>query len=166
MCSTDKLIGATQGGLILGREELIAKCRRHPLMRALRVGKETYAIVAATLRAFATNKQEECVPVYRMLATPLDVLRTRAERLVGGTQCTIVESRCALGGGTTPTETIASIAIEVPGSASELQSRFLRNDPPIVGRVQNDRFTIDVRTLQESDLTQVAAALTWGQTPR
>src|SRR5687768_12223760 len=47
-CSTDKLIGATQGGLILGSEELIAKCRSHPLMRALRVGKETYAVVAST----------------------------------------------------------------------------------------------------------------------
>ncbi|HEY0371500.1 MAG TPA: L-seryl-tRNA(Sec) selenium transferase [Thermoanaerobaculia bacterium] len=158
-CSTDKLIGATQGGLILGREELIAKCRRHPLMRALRVGKETYAIVAATLRAFATKKYEDCVPVYRMLSTPMDVLRARAEMLAGRQQLPIVESRCALGGGTTPTETIASLAVEVPGNANELQTRFLRNDPPIVGRVQNDRFTIDVRTLQESDLTQVAAAL-------
>jgi L-seryl-tRNA(Ser) seleniumtransferase len=158
-CSTDKLIGATQGGLILGREELIAKCRRHPLMRALRVGKETYAIVAATLRAFATRKHEECVPVYRMLSTPLDVLRARAEMLAATRNVAIVETRCALGGGTTPTETIASIALEIPGNASELQTRFLRNDPPIAGRVQNDRFTIDVRTLQESDLTQVAAAL-------
>jgi L-seryl-tRNA(Ser) seleniumtransferase len=158
-CSTDKLIGATQGGLLLGTEALIAKCRRHPLMRALRVGKETYAIVAATLRAFATKKHEECIPIYRMLAAPLELLRTRAELLVRGTQCTLVESRCALGGGTTPTETIASIAIAVPGNASELQMRFLHNDPPIVGRVQNDRFTLDVRTLQESDLTQVAAAL-------
>ncbi len=159
-CSTDKLIGATQGGLILGREELIAKCRRHPLMRALRVGKETYAIVAATLRAFATKKHEECVPVYRMLSTSMEVLRARAEMLAGQRHLRIVESRCALGGGTTPTETIASIALEVPGNASELQTRFLRNDPPIVGRVQNDRFSIDVRTLQESDLSQVAAALT------
>lgn len=158
-CSTDKLIGATQGGLILGREELIAKCRRHPLMRALRVGKETYAIVAATLRAFATKKHEECVPVYRMLATPMDVLRARAEMLAGRRDLRIVESRCALGGGTTPTETIPSIALEVPGNAGELQARFLRNTPPIVGRVQNDRFSIDVRTLQESDLSQVAAAL-------
>lgn len=159
MCSTDKLIGATQGGLIFGREELIAKCRRHPLMRALRAGKETYAVVAATLRAFATRKHEECVPVYRMLSTPLETLRTRAEMLVRGTPCSIVESRCALGGGTTPTETMASIAVQVPGNAGELQARFLRNDPPIAGRVQNDRFTIDVRTLQESDLTRVAAAL-------
>jgi L-seryl-tRNA(Ser) seleniumtransferase len=158
-CSTDKLIGATQGGLILGREELIARCRRHPLMRALRVGKETYAIVAATLRAFATRKYEECVPVYRMLSTPLELLRTRAELLVRGTHCTIIESRCALGGGTTPTETIPSIAVEVPGNAGELQSRFLAGDPPIVGRIHNDRFTIDVRTLQETDLTQVGEAL-------
>jgi L-seryl-tRNA(Ser) seleniumtransferase len=161
-CSTDKLIGATQGGLILGREELIARCRSHPLMRALRVGKETYAIVAATLRAFATKRYEEAVPVYRMLSTPLDLLRTRAELLVRGTTCAIVDSRCALGGGTTPTGTIPSIAVAVPGNASELQARFLANDPPIVGRVQNDRFTLDVRTLQETDLTQVGAALRGG----
>jgi L-seryl-tRNA(Ser) seleniumtransferase len=158
-CSTDKLIGASQGGLLLGSEELIAKCRRHPLMRALRVGKETYAIVAATLRAFATAKHEERIPIYRMLAAPLDVLRTRAEHLVRGTRCTIVDSRCALGGGTTPTETIASIAVEVPGDANVLSTRFLRNDPPIVGRIQNDRFTIDVRSVLSADLTCLGAAL-------
>jgi L-seryl-tRNA(Ser) seleniumtransferase len=158
-CSTDKLIGATQGGLIAGSEEVIAKCRRHPLMRALRVGKETYAIVAATLRAFATQKHEERIPIYRMLAAPLDLLRARAGDLVRGTGAAFIDSRCALGGGTTPTETIASIAIEVPGDANELQSKFLANATPIVGRIQNDRFTIDVRTLLESDLTTVAAAL-------
>ena len=158
-CSTDKLIGATQGGLILGRAELVAKCRRHPLMRALRVGKETYAIVAATLRAFATQKYEEVIPIYRMLSTPLDVLRTRAEPVIRDTRCRLVDSRCALGGGTTPTETTASIAIEVPGNASELQSRFLRNDPPVVGRVHEDRFTLDVRTLLEPDLPVVASVL-------
>jgi L-seryl-tRNA(Ser) seleniumtransferase len=158
-CSTDKLLGATQGGLLLGSEEQIAKCRRHPLMRALRVGKETYAVVAATLRAFATAKHEKRIPIYRMLATPLDVLRARAEHLIRNTRCTLVESRCLLGGGTTPTETIASIAVDVPGDANALYMRFLRNDPPVVGRIRNDRFTIDVRTLLETDLTNLAAAL-------
>lgn len=158
-CSTDKLIGATQGGLILGREDLVAKCRRHPLMRALRAGKESYAVVAATLRAFATQKHEERIPIYRMLAAPLALLRGRAEEIARGTACRVVESRCALGGGTTPSETIPSIAIEVPGNANEMQAKFLRNAPPIVGRIQNDRFSIDVRTLLESDLTNVAAAL-------
>ena len=158
-CSTDKLLGATQGGLILGREELIAKCWRHPLMRALRVGKETYAVVAATLRAFATGKHEERIPIYRMLATPLDLLRSRGEQVIRHTTARLIDSRCALGGGTTPTETMPSVAIEVPGDANALHARFLQNDPPIVGRIQNDRFTLDLRTLQESDLGAVAAAI-------
>jgi len=156
-CSTDKLIGATQGGLILGREEIIAKVRGHPLMRALRVGKETFAVVAATLRAFATAKQEERIPIYRMLATPLDALRARAESLVRDTSARVIESRCALGGGTTPTETIASIAIEVPGNANETYARFLR--AAIVGRIVNDAFTLEARTLLEQDLPAVHTAL-------
>lgn len=158
-CSTDKLIGATQGGLILGDEALIERCRKHPLMRALRVGKETYAIVGATLRAFATAKHEEQIPVYRMLATPLAELRARAEALVSGTSARVIESDCALGGGTTPAETIPSIAIELDGNAAELQAKLLRNDPPIVGRIRNDRFTIEVRTLLEMDLPVVGAAI-------
>src|SRR6185295_7389414 len=144
-CSTDKLIGATQGGLILGSEEIVAKCRRHPLMRALRAGKESYAVIAETLRAFATGRHEEDITIYRMLATPLDVLRARGAELVRWTECGVVESDCALGGGTTPTETIPSIAVEVPGNAAENAASFLANDPPIVGRIVNDAFTLDLR---------------------
>jgi L-seryl-tRNA(Ser) seleniumtransferase len=158
-CSTDKLIGATQGGLILGRADIINRCRKHPLMRALRAGKESYAIIAETLRAFATGRHESEIPIYRMLATPLDLLRSRASEMAQGTACRVVESACALGGGTTPTETIPSIAIEVPGNASELAARFLRNDPPIVGRIVDDRFTVEVRTLSEDDRENVAGAI-------
>ena len=158
-CSTDKLIGATQGGLILGSEEIINRCRKHPLMRALRAGKESYAIVAETLRAFATGRHEIEIPIYRMLATPLVELREHAAEMIAGTSCRVIESACALGGGTTPTETIPSIAIEVPGNASELATRFLQNDPPIVGRIVNDRFTIEMRTLMEADRQSVARAM-------
>src|SRR4051794_31177190 len=157
-CSTDKLIGATQGGLILGSEDIVNRCRKHPLMRALRAGKESYAVIAETLRAFATGRHETEIPIYRMLATPLDVLRQRAEEMIAGTSCRIIESACALGGGMTPTETIPSIAIEVAGNANQLASRFLQHDPPIVGRIVDDRFTIEVRTLAE-DSAAVAAAL-------
>ena len=158
-CSTDKLIGATQGGLILGHEDILSRIRRHPLMRALRVGKETYAVVAATLRAFATAKHDERIPIYRMLSTPLDMLRARAESLVRGTAGRVIESRCALGGGTTPTETIRSIAIEVPGNPNKLQTEFLRNDPPVIGRIVDDRFTLEVRTLLGEDLQAIQKAL-------
>ncbi|HEY0140042.1 MAG TPA: L-seryl-tRNA(Sec) selenium transferase [Thermoanaerobaculia bacterium] len=156
-CSTDKLIGATQGGLILGREEFIARVRRHPLMRALRVGKESYAVIAATLRAFATEQHEQRVPIYRMLATPLAELRARAASLIEGTQCRVIESRCALGGGTTPTESIASIAVEMAGDAVALQRQFLERK--IVGRIQDDRFLLEVRTLTGDDLTRVREVL-------
>jgi L-seryl-tRNA(Ser) seleniumtransferase len=158
-CSTDKLIGATQGGLILGSADLVDRCRKHPLMRAVRAGKETYAVVASTLHAFATQKQEERIAIYRMLSTSLDELRARAAAIIAGTSAGLIESRCALGGGTTPTETIASVAIEVPGDAAAMQAQFLANDPPIVGRIVNDRFTLEVRTLSERDREQVRAAL-------
>jgi len=158
-CSTDKLIGATQGGLLLGRAEIVEKCRRHPLMRALRAGKESYAVIGETLRAFATERHEQDIPIYRMLATTIDPLRDRAEQLVRGTRCRVIDSQCALGGGTTPTETIPSIAIHVPGKASELYTRFLQNETPIVGRIVDDRFTIEARTLLDRDLPIVASAL-------
>ena len=158
-CSTDKLIGATQGGLILGRSAILAKVRKHPLMRALRAGKESYAVIAETLRAFATDRYELDIAIYRMLATPIEALRRHAEEIVRGTRCRVVDSRCALGGGTTPTETIASIAIEVPGKPAELATRFLQNDPPIIGRIEKNRFTIEVRTLLDQELSEVAAAL-------
>jgi L-seryl-tRNA(Ser) seleniumtransferase len=158
-CSTDKLIGATQGGLILGRAGLVERCGRHPLMRALRAGKESYAVIAATLRAFATGKHEERIAIYRMLSMPIETLRARAEELVRGTDARVLVSDCALGGGTTPTETVTSLAIEVQGNAAERQATFLANDPPIVGRIVNDRFTIEVRTLLDDDLPAVGRAL-------
>jgi L-seryl-tRNA(Ser) seleniumtransferase len=157
--STDKLIGATQGGLIVGKANILDRCRRHPLMRALRAGKESYAIIAETLRAFATGRHETEIPIYRMLATPLDELRSRAEAMIQGTDCHVIDSDCALGGGTTPTETIPSIAIDVPGDASQMASRFLRHDPPIAGRIVDDRFTIEVRTLSDDDRRDVTSSL-------
>lgn len=158
-CSTDKLIGATQGGLILGREDIINRCRKHPLMRALRAGKESYAVIAETLRAFATGRHDIEIPIYRMLATPLDDLCRRADEMIRGTECRAIDSACALGGGTTPTETIPSIAIEVPGDASRLAARFLQHDPPIAGRIVDDRYTIEMRTLGEDERRVVAEAI-------
>src|SRR5439155_14494005 len=133
--------------LILGSEAIVGKCREHPLLRAVRAGKESYAVIAETLRAFATGRQEEEIPIYGMLAAPIDALRARAEDLVRGTKCRVVDSECALGGGTTPSETIPSVAVAVPGNAAENSAKLLAGEPPIAGRIVNDTFTIDVRTL-------------------
>jgi seryl-tRNA(Sec) selenium transferase len=116
-------------------------------------------VIAETLRLFATGRHESEIPIYRMLATSLDDLRGRAEEMVRGTDCRVIESDCALGGGTTPSETIRSVAIEMPGDASQLAVRFLKNAPPIVGRIVNDRFTVEVRTLSEDDRRHVRNAI-------
>jgi L-seryl-tRNA(Ser) seleniumtransferase len=158
-CSTDKLIGATQGGLILGSKAIIDHCRKHPLMRALRAGKESYAIIAETLRAFVTDQYEERIPIYRMLATSAEALRERGARLIAGVAAELVESRAALGGGTTPTETMSSVAIAIDGSANALHARFLAMPIPIVGRIVDDRFLVDLRTVQPDDDESLREAL-------
>ena len=158
-CSTDKLIGAIQGGLILGSRELIARCRKHPLMRALRAGKESYAVVTETLRMFLTGRHEDAIPIYRMLAASNESLRARAERLVAGTHGRIVDTRVVLGGGTTPSQSIPSTGIAIPGNASALAERFLRCDVPIVGRIQEDIFILDVRTVLEGEDEVVRKAI-------
>lgn len=147
-CSTDKLIGATQGGLILGKKEIVARCSAHPLMRALRAGKESYGVVSSTLRAFAADQHEQRIPVYRMLATPMSELRQRSEALVTQSErFSVREMRSVLGGGTTPTESIPSFGIEVSGDPQEVQKFLLAFDPPVVGRVESDRYQIDLRTV-------------------
>jgi L-seryl-tRNA(Ser) seleniumtransferase len=146
-CSTDKLIGATQGGLILGRKEIIDRCRKHPLMRALRAGKESYAVVTATLQAFVSGRHEERIPIYGMLATSLQELRARGERFLVLPGVRLVESASALGGGTTPSETIPSLALELPGPAETISRALLDQKVPIIGRIQQDRVTLDLRTI-------------------
>lgn len=161
-CSTDKLIGATQGGLILGSEEIVGRCRRHPLMRALRAGKESYAIITTTLLAFLAGKQETTIPIYRMMAIPLEDLKARARKLLEVSAGRIVDSLCLVGGGTTPTETIPSIAFEPDGAADAMAARLLANEIPIAGRITNDRFGLDLRTILSEEDALVAKALAAG----
>jgi L-seryl-tRNA(Ser) seleniumtransferase len=146
-CSTDKLIGSSQGGLILGKANLLQRCARHPLMRALRAGKESYAIIAATLRSFLRERHEEEIPIYRMLSTPLDQLKRRAATLIDGGRGEIVAMQGALGGGTTPTETIASCGIALDGDAGRWHRALIENEVPIVGRIENGRCLLDLRTI-------------------
>ncbi len=161
-CSTDKLIGATQGGLILGKRPIIEACAGHPLMRALRAGKESYAIVGETLRAFLTGKQEERIPIYAMLAAPLETIRGRAHaiaRAVPGAE--VRETRAALGGGTTPSETIpsAGIALRPAAGADAFRRTLLALPRPVVTRIESDEVILDLRTVFRGDDAAVTESL-------
>jgi L-seryl-tRNA(Ser) seleniumtransferase len=133
-CSTDKLLGATQGGLILGTRKIVDRCKQHPLMRAMRAGKETYAVVAETLRTFLRGTHEEQIPIYRMLAAPVETLRSRAAALAEASGGEIIGTRAVLGGGTTPNQEIDSIGIRLPGRGHERARALLSLRTPVVAR--------------------------------
>src|SRR6185503_10832508 len=111
--SGDKLVGGPQAGLIVGRADLIAKMRRDPLARAMRPDKVTMAGVALTLGLYRAGRATTDIPVWRMIAAPLDGLRARAEAIRArlGEAAEVVEVRSTVGGGSLPGETLPSVAL-------------------------------------------------------
>jgi len=155
--SGDKLLGGPQAGIIVGRGDLIARLKRHPLTRALRVDKTTLAGLQATLLHYLKGEAEEKIPVWRMIATPLEALQERAkawaERLrEAGIAASVVDGRSAVGGGSLPGETLPSklVAIEAD-SPDELARRLRLGDPPVIGRIEGDRLLLDPRTVLEGE---------------
>ena len=167
--SGDKLIGAGQCGIIVGKKSLIEKIRKHPLMRAVRVDKTCLMALERTLQLFrdpARLAREH--PTYRMISTPMDVLKSRAKKLARlisaeapKVSTEICESEAFLGSGSLPTEGIPSLVVTVSipeMSASELARRLRLDDTCIFGRIADDCVWLDVRTLTDGQLTLVAAA--------
>jgi len=168
--SGDKLIGAGQCGIIVGKKALIEKLRKHPLMRAVRVDKTCLMILERTLQLFrdpARLRNEH--PTYRMVCTSLAELQKRARRLVKliaaaapKLETEICESQAFLGSGSLPTEGIPSLVVMVSlpeMSASELVRRLRLDCACVFGRIENDRVCLDVRTLTDEQVPLVAAAL-------
>lgn len=164
--SGDKLIGGPQSGIILGKRKYIDLIRKHPLARALRVGKFTIAALEATLSLFLDPQTLlERNPTLRMLTMPVDRLQARAtqlaERLAPLIATNVVKGFGMCGGGALPTVQLDTflVAIHKEGlSADELARNLRSGDPCIVTRVESDQVLIDVRTLldSEDDLIELA----------
>jgi L-seryl-tRNA(Ser) seleniumtransferase len=174
--SGDKLLGGPQAGIIVGRAEPLERLARHPLLRAMRVDKLTLAALEATLRHYHDGTALRDVPIWRMIAAPLDELRARAERWArslsdaGAPVCTVA-GESTIGGGSLPGETLPTVlcAIEqAPGEAeiAGLAARLRQGTPPVVARVARAQLLLDPRTvLPDQDdalLGAVRAALTTG----
>jgi L-seryl-tRNA(Ser) seleniumtransferase len=168
--STDKLIGASQAGVILGRKELIQRIRKHPLMRAVRVDKTCLMVLERTLRLF--RDPERLVrehPTYRMLTTRLETLLGRAKALTDAladqapmVKAAIDDSVAYLGSGSLPAEAIPSVMVTVWGdelTAEELARRLRTDAAQVFGRIENDRVLLDMRTVTDEQLPAIAAAL-------
>jgi len=165
--SGDKLIGGPQAGIILGRADLVERCTRHPFARAMRVDKVTLAGVAETLRHYARGEAVREIPIWRMIAAPVEELRTRGQailRVLGSDdRWTLTETTATVGGGSVPGATLPSIAIArtgITGADLEQLARSLRTGQPgVYGRIEGDRLLIDLRSVQPEDDPRLIEAL-------
>jgi L-seryl-tRNA(Ser) seleniumtransferase len=162
--SGDKLLGGPQAGIIVGREDAVAKLKRHPLTRALRVDKTTLAGLQATLLHYLKGEAEEKVPVWRMMATSTETIERRAvdwvEKLMEvGIAARVVDGCSTVGGGSLPGEILPTklVAIKVD-SPDELARHLRAGHPPVIGRIEDDLFLLDPRTvLAEEDEVLIEA---------
>jgi L-seryl-tRNA(Ser) seleniumtransferase len=166
-CSGDKLLGGPQAGIVVGRRELVARVRRHPLLRALRVDKLTYAALEATLIEHVSGRAAESVPALRMVAMTSAAIGARAEALARtlaaeGWHAEVVEGASTIGGGSAPGSELRTwlVAVARDGwSPDRLESRLRRGHPPVVARIVGDRVALDLRTVRPEDEAELVEGL-------
>ena len=151
--SGDKLFGGPQAGIIAGDAELVARCARHPLARALRPGDLVMSALQDTALAYL-REDGEAIPFWRMASLSLDALRARAQEFTGLGD--VVEVQSTPGGGTLPGVEIPSIGIARPG---DHRSALRDRDRPVIARVDADTTYLDLRTIHPDDDAAVRDAL-------
>ncbi|MHB1499612.1 MAG: L-seryl-tRNA(Sec) selenium transferase [Candidatus Dormibacteria bacterium] len=172
-CSGDKLMGGSQAGIVLGRAELVARMRRHPLARALRPDKLQLAVLEETMLRYAIPGRRREIPVWRMLQLSRPELEARARTWVealahSGVAAQVVAMEGAVGGGTTPGRALPSFGILVEDAhPARLRRRLLGVEPPVLGLEREDGVAIDARCVLpgEDDLLLRAIMAACGRVP-
>ena len=169
--SGDKLLGAAQAGLIVGRREIIERLRKHSLYRALRVDKLTLAALQATLTAHRRGTLFEEVPALRMLAMTKAEIAERAEKFLSQVNrettnpdlsVSVVDGESAVGGGSGPNTHPPTVLIALKHSslsADELERRLRTSRPPVIARVAEGKVLLDLRTVASSEESEVLDAI-------
>jgi L-seryl-tRNA(Ser) seleniumtransferase len=162
--SGDKLLGGPQAGIIVGRADLVDRLERHPLARALRPDKSTIAALHATLLHYVRGEALAEVPVWRMIALPLEDMEKRASAWAAavGTPAEVFDGRSMVGGGSLPEESLPTKLLAIHGEGAwvtGLAQRLRRGDPAVVARIEDDRLLLDPRTVDPADDGAVVQAL-------
>jgi L-seryl-tRNA(Ser) seleniumtransferase len=150
--SGDKLLGGPQAGVIAGRADLVERCARHPLARALRPGGLVLSALQETALAYL-RRDGDAIPFWRMAAVPVEELRRRASALGVGE---VVDTASVPGGGSVPGLEIPSAGVAVDGDRTAALRSF---DPPVIARMVDGRTVCDLRTVAPEDDAVVAKAL-------
>ncbi len=156
--SADKLAGGCQGGLILGRSDLVEHIKRCPLFRAVRVDKLTLIVLETTLRLYLDpDTLLQTNPTLRMITEPVDSVARRASNIARRirkaapeAKVVVTGSEAQVGSGSVPTEAIPTkvVSVRIPGvSADDLARRLRMSEPPIFTRIRDDRVLIDAKTV-------------------
>jgi len=161
--SGDKILGGPQAGLIVGKKSLIGKMNKNHLQRALRCGKLTLAALEATLRRYRQSPDiVREIPTLRAFTRPMEEIRALGEALLPRLQAALgdefkihlQDSTAQIGSGALPTEELptAVVSIEHPKlSANAIAQKFRSATPPVIGRINEDRFLLDLRTIFDAD---------------
>lgn len=168
--SGDKLLGGPQAGIIIGRAEAVGICARHPMMRALRVDKLSLAALEATLRLYLEPaKLAAELPILRMIAENAESvrrranrLRTRVKKLAPGVSIEIEKDVAHAGGGSTPSQSLASWIVVIAGTkspAEDVRRRLRLGEPAVFARVRRDRIELDMRAVADSEIEALASVL-------
>jgi L-seryl-tRNA(Ser) seleniumtransferase len=168
--SGDKLLGGPQAGIIVGKRAIVTRLKKNPWNRALRIDKLTIAALEATLYAYELGDALTTVPTLRMLTEPLASVRARARRLLARLApdvrrrlgAAVAESTSQVGGGALPTVELPTAGVAVgatPAQARALDGAVRAGDPPVIGRLVDDRLFLDCRTVLPAQVTALAAAL-------
>jgi len=169
--SGDKLLGGPQAGIILGSREIIERIKKNPLNRALRIDKFTLSALESILRLYREPQTVlERVPTLNMISTPIEVIQHKAEQLAEvlekgiNTCCTvqITEVMSRVGGGAMPEQNLPSRAVvlrPLSMKINRLEEKLRKLDIPLVGRVENDRLLLDMRTVRSDELHLIAKGL-------
>lgn len=168
--SGDKLLGGPQAGIIVGRKDVLERIKKNPINRALRIDKMTLAALEATLHLFRDESRAVSeIPTLRMFTLPAKVLAARARRLRdrlrrgGGDrlQAVVMDSSSRVGGGALPLQELPTkcVCVSIQGlSANQVEQMARGAAVPIIGRIENDLFVMDVRTIQDEEVAMIASA--------
>ena len=159
--SGDKLLGGPQAGIIAGTEAAIARVRRHPLMRALRADKLTYAALEATLAEHAAGRATETIPVARMIASSASEIAARTDTLhqllaAAGVSSTVADGMSTIGGGSAPGSELPTRLVAIALPAERLEALLRTGQPPVIARIESGRLLLDLRTVDPADDSRLA----------